>query len=127
MLRKITDHIANPVNDRLEITVTDQPGAGGANHEYRIEATDDGSGKPHKIADHHISFQNGPIGEVGVNGITQEVLLAIVIDRLRSFQSGPFACKENGEALHHALLSLEALKSRTKARMARGVEGKNVA
>ncbi|MCK1281493.1 hypothetical protein IVB46_40375 [Bradyrhizobium sp. 61] len=126
-MREITSHIVNPVNDRLRITVLDQPGAGGANHEYRIEATNDGSGLPHKIADHHISFQNGPINERGVNGVTQEVLLAIVADRLNSFQNGPFACRENEIALEKVQEAMEALQSRTKARMARGVEGRNVA
>lgn len=119
-MRKITDHIANPANDLLEITAIDEPGAGGANHSYRVLCD------KFKIADHSIEFQNGPIGEFGVNGITQEVLLAIVIDRLRSFQAGPFACPENADALTHATEALEALKSRTKARMARGVEGRNV-
>lgn len=116
-MRKITDHIANPVNDLLEITAIDEPGAGGANHSYRVLCD------RFKIADHSIEFQKGPIGEVGVNGVTQEVLLAIVIDRLRCFQAGPFACPENGEALAHAEASLDWLHSRTKARMARGVEG----
>lgn len=126
-MREITSHIVNPVNDRLRITVLDQPGAGGANHEYRIEATGDGIGKPHKIADHHISFQNGPINEHGVNGITQEVLLAIVADRLEAFQAGPFGCLENLNALEHVRDAMTWLASRTKARMARGVEGKSVA
>lgn len=124
-MREITSHIVNPVNDRLRITVLDEPGAGGANHEYRIDATDDGSGKPHKIADHHISFQNGPINEHGVNGVTQEVLLAIVADRLECFQAGPFACTENLNALMHVRDAMTWLQSRTKARMARGVEGQN--
>lgn len=47
----------------------------------------------------HISFQNGPIAESGVNGLTQEVLIAICCDRLRGFQSGQFACRENALAL----------------------------
>jgi len=122
-MRQITDHIINPTNDRLKIEVTDEPGQGGANHEYRITATDDGSGKPYQIADHHISFQNGPIGEFGVNGITQEVLLAIVIDRLRSFQKGPFSSKENACALTHVEEALHWLQQRTIDRMRRGVEG----
>jgi hypothetical protein len=42
-------------------------------------------------------FQNGPIAEVGVNGVTHEVLLAIVADRLRSFQKG--AVRLQGERL----------------------------
>lgn len=117
-MRTITDHIANPVNDQITITAVDEPGAGGANHEYDIRIGARGF---------TMRFQNGAINEAGVNGITQEVLLAIVIDRLRSFQSGPFACKENAEALDHAAQALDWLKSRTKARMARGVEGRTVA
>ena len=124
-MREITDHIINPVNDRLRITVIDEPGAGGANHEYRIAATDDGSGKPYQIAYHSISFQNGPINEHGVNGITQEVLLAIVADRLRSFQAGPFACRENALALTKIEEAQHWLQQRTLARMRRGVEGTN--
>ena len=58
-----------------------------------------------------------------VNGVTQEALLAIVIDRLRSFQAGPFACDENGEALDYCGYALAALQKRTLARIARGVEG----
>jgi hypothetical protein len=122
-MREITSHIVNPTNDRLRITVVDEPGAGGANHEYRIAATDDGSGRPYQIADHSISFQNGPINEHGVNGITQEVLLAIVADRLEAFQAGPFACPENRNALAHVQDAMTWLQSRTKARMSRGVEG----
>jgi hypothetical protein len=126
-VREIRSHIVNPVNDRLRIIVVDQPGSGGANHEYRIEATDDGSGKPHKIADHSISFQNGAINEYGVNGITQEVLLAIVADRLQCFQVGPFASDYNAKALEHVLAAQESLLSRTRDRMVRGVEGKTLA
>jgi len=121
-MRKITDHIANPVNDKFEILAIDAPGAGGANHSYRINGTHGSA-----LADHSIEFQNGPINEVGINGITQEILLAIVIDRLRSFQAGPFACVENEEALGYAQASLDALKKRTLDRMARGVEGRTVA
>ena len=57
------------------------------------------------------------------NGITQEALLAIVIDRLRSFQAGPFPTDENEDALIHCQEALNFLKLRTKKRLARGVEG----
>ncbi len=70
-----------------------------------------------------ILFQNGPIGEVGVNGLTHEVLLAIIADRLRSFQAGQFACSENAAALESVEAAQRSLKSRTEARLARGVEG----
>lgn len=118
-MRKITDHIANPVNDRIDISVMDEPGAGGAHHHYAVDVDGSENGLD-------VHFQNGPIAENGVNGVTQEVLLAIVIDRLRSFQAGPFGCQENADALTHSILALDALKSRTLARMARGVEGKSV-
>jgi hypothetical protein len=126
-MREITDHIVNPVNDRLRIFTADLPGSGGANHEYRIESAPDGSGKPHRIVDYAISFQNGPIDEAGVNGITQEVLLAIVADRLKSFQAGPFACRENALALTKIEEAQHWLQQRTLARMRRGVEGTNKA
>lgn len=128
-MRELTSHIANPVNDKIKISVLDEPGAGGANHHYMVTLPDwtrapDGANAK-GVWD--IQFQSGPINEAGVNGLTQEALLAIVIDRLQSFQAGPFACPENADALTHATKALEALKSRTRARIARGVEGRNVA
>ena len=38
-MRTLTDHIVegDSVNHQVVITVTDQPGAGGANHEYHID------------------------------------------------------------------------------------------
>lgn len=131
MTRSINDHVVNPANDQLTITVTDEPGAGGANHLYMIEGFDTESnasdpftarhGQPAKHAT--ILFQNGPIAEVGVNGITQEVLLAIVADRLRSFQAGPFSCRENALALTKIEEAMHWLQQRTLRRMRAGVEG----
>lgn len=113
-MRTIEDHIVNPVNDQIKIEVLDEPGQGNANHEYRITS---GS----KVC--QVSFQNGPINEHGVNGLTQEALLAVVADRLRSFQSGPFACRENALALTKIEEAQHWLQQRTIARMRRGVEG----
>lgn len=118
-MRKLDGHIINPVNDRLWIEVVDEPGAGGANHEYVVGDKDE------NMAKLQISFQNGPINERGVNGITQEVLLEIVADRLRSFQAGPFACRENALALTKIEEAQHWLQQRTLARMRRGVEGTN--
>lgn len=117
--RKITDHIVNPVNDKIDISVCDEPGAGGASHEYIMRLPNDDA--------FVVRFQNGPIAEKGINGITQEALIAICIDRLRSFQAGPFACRANALALTKLEESLQWLHSRTRARMVRGVEGKTVA
>jgi hypothetical protein len=114
-MRTIESHKVNPANDTLMITVLDQPGSGGACHRYEIA---DGAGVM-KV----IEFQNGPIAEVGVNGITHEALLAILIDRLDGFQTGPYANASNAEALLHLVSAQAALHARTKERMARGVEG----
>lgn len=126
-MRELTDHKINPANDKLRITVTDEPGAGGANHRYEIDGFDADS-NPSALGtdlmrDVTILFQNGPINEVGVNGVTQEALLAIVADRLRSFQAGPYACRENALALTKIEEAQHWLLSRTRGRMARGVEG----
>ena len=122
-MREIREHVINPVNDRIAIEVLDEPGAGGAYHEYCVSWPVPDRVEPKHT---HISFQNGPIAENGVNGLTQEALLAIVIDRLRSFQAGPFACPENAEALGHCEMALAVLKKRTLDRMQRGVEGRNL-
>lgn len=125
-MRNLTDHIVNPANDKLIITVRDEPGAGGANHEYEVSGYSR-PGAPEGACYTVINFQNGPIAEAGVNGLTQEVLLAIVADRLRSFQSGPFSCKENACALTKIEEAMHWLQQRTIARMRRGVEGTNQA
>ncbi len=130
-MRVITDHQTNPANEKLTITVTDEPGAGGANHRYEISGADLNGNPSQKASGALLAldnpmvvlFQNGPIPEAGVNGVTQEALLAIVIDRLRSFQAGPYACRENALALTKCEEALHWLHHRTRARMARGVEG----
>lgn len=114
-MRTITDHKLNGLNEALDITVTDEPGPGGANHAYQISNG--------VVVMASVLFQNGPIQEEGVNGISNEALMAIVIDRLRSFQSGPYSCRENAVALTHLETSLMWLQKRTRDRMARGVEG----
>ena len=124
MTRKLTDHITNPANDKLEILVVDEPAPDGANHLYAINWASVHHGKP-VTAQVAIPFQNGPIPAFGVNGVTHEALLAIVIDRLKSFQAGPFACNENEMALEQLEGALHWLKTRTRARMGRGVEGTN--
>lgn len=127
-MRSIDDHKINPANDRLHITVVDQPGVGGASHRYDITGYDDSRNPSTPEADEIVSgvtilFQNGPIPEVGTNGVTQEALLAIVADRLRSFQKGPYECKANACALTHIEEAQHWLQQRTIERMRRGVEG----
>lgn len=117
-MRTIDDHKVNPANDVLSIAVCDEPGSGGANHHYRVTSDDPSFHVPTDIV-----FQNGPINEAGVNGLTHEVLLAIVADRLRSFQQGPFSSRYNALALTHIEEAQNWLNRRTLERMRRGVEG----
>lgn len=123
-MRTLTDHQVIPNTSQLEIVVTDAPGAGGANHRYLVRRAPQGTNHtPVVLAD--IRFQEGPVGDAGVNGITGEALLAIVADRLRIFQGGPFACGANARALASVEDALQELHSRTLDRHSRGVEGTN--
>ncbi len=102
-----------------EVLCTDEPGAGGACHEYCIGEA--GSTKIPTFG--QISFQNGPVAEAGVNGCHQEDLIAIVIDRLQHFQRGNYSCRENALAITKLEEALHWLNHRTAERVARGVEG----
>lgn len=149
-MRELHDHKVNGLNEAIKIAVLDEPGQGGACHKYEMRIGDVPNGKP-TIAEleqilasnepqsmnmhpdggittdviQRISFQNGPVKEFGFNGVSQEALLTIVIDRLRSFQQGPFSCRDNACALTHCEEALMWLQKRTRDRMARGVEGEN--
>lgn len=109
----------------------DGPGSGGASHLYQITGFNTASNpsdpfmKRHGAPAEHatVLFQNGPIKEAGVNGVTHEALLAILIDRLQAFQSGQFASSYNATALSHLEDAQSALLERTRERMSRNVEG----
>jgi len=111
-IRTLTAHKVNDINNQLNIEVVDKPGHGGACHTYFISSRDTGIVWP-------ISFQDGPIA----NGLTHEALLAILIDRMEGFQSGPYPHENNAVALVLLRTALDLLHSRTKERIKRGVEG----
>lgn len=117
--RTVTGHEVNICNAGIEI-VADMPGPGGASHNYLLAYATEEDEAPILCA---LRFQDGAIAEVGVNGVTHEALLTIVGDRLEAFQSGPYACAENAEALTHIRSALTVLHARTQKRQARGVEG----
>lgn len=126
-MRELTSHKVNWLNEVLSITVLDEPGQGNACHCYEIfhilgKPDPESTSQPGSSIT-RIEFQNGPILEVGVNGISQEALLAIVEDRLIGFQSGQYACRENAIALTHLQEAMRWLGKRTMDRMKRGVEG----
>lgn len=126
-MRNITTHKVAEHEDTVLLMATDEPGPGGANHTYWIGGFSLDEEKPDGEEDEvTIQFQKGGLKEVGyLNGITNEVLLAIVKDRLECFQAGPFKCDANALALNYTNMALEALKNRTRDRLARGVEGKS--
>jgi hypothetical protein len=70
------------------------------NHDFEIRRVNDG-----KVLE-TLHFQHGPISEEGVNGILNEDLIIVLINRIDSFQKSKLACRENENALsrlHEAL------------------------
>ena len=70
-----------------------------------------------------VDFQCGPIKEHGVNGVTNEDLIDMVIARLEGFQNSDFRCRENALAITKLEEALLWLGKRTSDREKRGVEG----
>lgn len=119
------------LSPHLEIRVLDEPGSGGAHHEYEVWLKPE-SGAPRSVESDapviKVSFQNGPIATAqDANGGTNEALLAIVIDRLQCFSKGPYPSRETSIALTKCQEALHWMEHRTKERAARGVEGKHAA
>ena len=72
-----------------------------------------------------IQFHTGPVKQTGLNGLTTEALLAVLIHRT-GFLDSKFPCKENKMAMEFMQRALECFDSRTKDRIYRNVEGKNL-
>ena len=70
-----------------------------------------------------LPFQAGPVPLAGTNGLTIEVLIAVLCDRLQGFQNSPFACERNARALHHLNAAKLELNLRTLERLSAGKEG----
>jgi hypothetical protein len=118
--RTINAHHTNEANRAITIVADAcDPKNGNASHIYDLTWHEQDDSDMH-IA---VEFQHGPIGEVGVNGITNEVLLVIVADRLRCFQASEYRCNQNALALRSVETALNWLEKRTREREARGVEG----
>ena len=116
--REITSHKVNGLNDTLDLFAVGDPGPGGANHIYDV--------RPNRgnATGLRIEFHTGPFSETTPPaGLSNEVLLAILIDRMSGFQSGEFACDENELALNNLIAAKDILHKRTRDRLARGVEG----
>lgn len=104
------------LNTHLRVLVLDEPmQPNSACHLYVIEA----NGVPTCT----LNFQRGPIKEHGVNGISNEALLAVIAHRFEGFQRGKFACDDNAEALKHIYAAMECMSKRTQGRVLAQVEG----
>lgn len=71
----------------------------------------------------HLRFQDGPLREFGVNGTTNEEVIGLLVERLRSLNQPPFSCRENSLAITHLQEAQHWLYRRTMERSQRGVEG----
>ena len=87
-------------------------------HHYDIR-TDQG------ISIHVLHFQDGVVPEVGRNGMQNEEVLEVLIDRM-NWINKQFPCRENSLALTKLEEALLWLNKRTADRVKRGVEGQHV-
>lgn len=129
-IRRLTDHQNNKFNrECVVVTTQDHPQQDGANHAYRIEVYDRYNGKPDQGMKAHadLIFQNGGLKEVGPNGITDQALLAIVLDRIRGFNDGPYRCRENSIIITKLEEVMMWMEKRSNDRARRNVEGERIA
>lgn len=108
-------HDGHGLNESIQITA-DGPGPGGASHLYTFSIG------PDTVAE--VQFQKGPRNvPESEPGVTEGAVLAMVIDRLKSFQEGEFKSRENAIALTHLETAVLWMKERVNARARRGVLG----
>lgn len=89
-----------------------------AGHVYDVDVLDNSESELRTLA--AIRFQNGPIRDVGINGITNEDLLVILIHRTETVNE-QFPCEENEAAIEFMRNALDAFNARVANRKARGV------
>ena len=117
-----THHDGHGLNESIIIR-TDEPDGSGAAHLYEAHIASDADGW--QIA--RVQFQKGPRNVEGSTpGMTEAAVLAILIDRLRGFQSGPYSCRENAIQLTKLEEVLHWTKARADERAKRGVLGHNI-
>lgn len=127
-MRTMHGHQINECNKALDLEADEPEPSTGAVRLYNVGWQGQGSKFPGGEPSYNLvqlPFHHGPIS-AGTNGLTNEVLLEVLIDRLTCFQQSAFACAENAEALDHLMCVREALHRRTEARTARGVEGTHI-
>jgi len=121
--KKNPDHFCQQIAEyhNTEVCRMDRPGPGGAPHQYEVFTQPEEGELALSLC--RIHFQEGPIKESGVNGVQQEDLIEILIDRLTHYQDGQYACEENAAALLRLQDAKAHLFRRTARRTADGTEG----
>nr|DAO88697.1 MAG TPA: hypothetical protein [Caudoviricetes sp.] len=112
-------------NNLNEVYRNDKPGAGGACHVYVICHRVFPVGEKERVVPiAEIVFQHGPRNEEdSATGILDADLLEIVRDRLKAFQTGEYATRENACAITHIEEALMWMNKRAEDRAERGVLG----
>lgn len=113
-MRQLTDHIVHGGGVPLRIDVSQSYDLGQMPNRYIVAS---GTGEVYIEIEFHVGPTDRP------RGLTNEVLAAILIDRMKCAQEGKFACNQNAEALGHLIEALDCWKSRTKYQMLQGIEG----
>jgi len=119
-IEKVTFDAVSSIDKKLEVLAHSD--SQGYPYLYEVSFIDN-NGQKQTV---NIKFQNGVESETGVNGVTMECVLAIVAHRLKAFQNSKFACGENEHAIMCSNEALDVLNQRTRKRIERGIEGKDV-
>ena len=108
----------------IEILSIDLPGPGGAHHEYIIQKTATPGKVPATLG--RITFKKGATHEGTNLGVTEQGLIAVLIDRYKCFQKGEYSCHENALTLTKLEEAKHWQDHRTADRENREVEGKDI-
>ena len=129
--RELYDHKTSKLNrECIVVKTADLRGPDNAHHKYVIECVIEPQSESEirQVVERcEINFQNGGLKDVGPNGITEQALIAIVIDRMRSFNDGPYGCRENSIMITKLEEALMWGSKRADDRARRNVEGERIA
>lgn len=126
-MRTITDHYdGHGLAESMTIEADElDPNGGMASHRYHVYMKTSPDAENQSVAT--IQFQQGPRNVAGSKpGVLDSVLLAIVIDRMRAFNAGPYSTRENSLVMTKCQEALHWLKHRADERAQRGVLGQNI-
>lgn len=111
----VTHHDGHGLNESIKIEA-DEPGPGGASHLYILSINDSEVGR--------VQFQKGPRDVEGSTpGAVENAVLAIVRDRMESFNAGEYRCRENALVATKVEEAMHWLKARADERAQRQVLG----